>query len=245
MRINKGIALSVGLLASIGLGIAQPHKFRNFPLPLPSRISNHKVFSLRGFTKQTSVYPCAAFKGQIIDFYVSSMQESLLSSNNKYKDPSIGIIGAEFLGATVGAAVMSIFTGILPGYIYDITHPFQVQPSFGLAIALIGGYCLGFPLGSALGTYYTGKLLHQNGTLWGSLIGGTIGMAMGVGALFFQPYSVPLTLTLPQIGSIGGYNLLRKSPQNIREQGCLPLFPESRVCSKNSGIKVILLSIKF
>ena len=144
---------------------------------------------------------------------------------------------------------MSIFTGILPGYIYDITHPFQVQPSFGLAIALIGGYCLGFPLGSALGTYYTGKLLHQNGTLWGSLIGGTIGMAMGAGALFFTlEYPLPfilIPLTLPQIGSIVGYNLSRESSQNIRQQGCLPILPESGVCSKNSGIKVMLLSIKF
>jgi len=81
-------------------------------------------------------------------------------------------------------------------------------------------------------------------------------MAMGVGSIALGSYigangglgwhlQWTLPPILPQIGAVVGYNLLRKSPNDIREQGCLPLFPESRVCSKNSGIKVILLNIKF
>lgn len=180
-------------------------------------------------------------------------------------NPNIGIIATEFLGATVGAIGMSIFTGVVPGYVLSFMNPSPSrEPGLELVVTLIGGYCIGFPFGSASGTYFIGKLFHQDGTFWGSLAGGAIGMAIGISTIvlitstgasehllgFYAEWCLPPIL--PQVGAVIGYNLSRKSSSNINQQGSILGIPQLGVLmtrrpshSKDFKVRLTLLRIGF
>lgn len=162
------------------------------------------------------------------------------------------IFCAEFFGATIGAVVVSIPTFYVAHCILNSKGDTSDNATSRTRV-LGATYIVGFPLGSALGTYFTGRYSHQKGTFWGSLVGGTIGMTIGIGVL--APAGEPgliLTLSLPQIGAVIGYNLFRKHSHSIEKQGYMFDVPQFEICAvggfpynQNLKIKMTLLKMKF
>ncbi len=132
------------------------------------------------------------------------------------------IIAAEFtggfLGGIIGGAALGYSSAIVSAKNGDPWHEFF--EAFG--VFLIGA-TIGYTAGSAVGTYWAGSSLKQNGTFLPTLTGALLGVPIAWGliwaaiemekseALFLIP-----AFAIPPIGAVIGYNLSR--PKYSKQQ---------------------------
>ncbi len=123
---------------------------------------------------------------------------------------------AEGLGAFLGGLAGGAGTWLLT---YWVLQDATGLPSLDEAryfhpaeVGLAAGYCVGLPLGSAIGTSAFGKATSQSGSVWWSWVGanlGTISALLFTGALGESPLGmfVPGVLVAgPVVGAVVGYN---------------------------------------
>lgn len=132
------------------------------------------------------------------------------------------IIAAEFtggfFGGLIGGAALGYSSAIVSAKNGDPWHEFF--EAFG--VFLIGA-TIGYTAGSAVGTYWAGSSLKQNGTFLPTLTGALLGVPISWGliwaaiemekseALFLIP-----AFAIPPIGAVIGYNLSR--PKSSKQQ---------------------------
>lgn len=246
----KGIIRIIGTLLLVSSGLA-----RDFPVKGLHRSQNQEL--------------CQMFN-PIPLYTFHQIYGSSTPTTDTYNNPNIWmVIGAEFLGATVGTVVTSISLSTVTYHIVKPSPMHESMDEMNWLIVLGAGYIVGFPLGSALGTYFTGALFQQSGSFSGSLAGGTAGMVIamcasvigaiiweitdgGLGGLYYAALVSPLPFILPQIGAVIGYNRSRKPSHSVEQQGFMFDIPQLEICAtKNSSysqgfkIKMTLLNIKF
>lgn len=185
-------------------------------------------------------------------FHTDDLKNVQMDSIYEGKNPDLGIIGLECLGASVGGITL----GAVCGFLVVLAVPFSHPTSF-LGIFVMGPV-VGIPLGSSGGTFLTGKLLKQKGSFTHSLlwtIGGTIG-SIGIAYAFgpdtqgYEDYLIASSfLTLPVTGAVIGYNLRGKTCCGIGDKY---LNGRQNICSKysnnntkNFGVKVELVRVNF
>ena len=123
----------------------------------------------------------------------------------------------EYLGATIGQLVTTIGGTFISGSIMAAIYGNNISGEFpGMSgYALLCGICAGTLIGAPTGVIMTGKIMHQNGSVWGAYAGGLFGTMLVLGTMYVNGKSVslngvtiPSILILPPICSIWGYNLL-------------------------------------
>ena len=118
----------------------------------------------------------------------------------------------EFLGAVAGDVLIGIPSGLVTTFVFFGTHADLMDKGPGITFAAIT-YIAGGMIGAPLGTVYTGKKLHQSGSVLDAYLGGVVGTGLGILILSQTDSKIPATIAipafilLPPLCSVIGYNL--------------------------------------
>lgn len=127
--------------------------------------------------------------------------------------------GWEFLGACTGELLLGV-SPIIGSIAISSIPKWNNSNDEGLAIlAVFAAYPIGGMVGAPVGTVLTGKIIHDEGSVFGAYAGGIIGTGLGVLTVYsyskatahVEQNSWPLVITaaliLPPIMSVVGYQL--------------------------------------
>jgi hypothetical protein len=169
-----------------------------------------------------------------------------------------GIIMVEASGAALGGAACAAGLGFLLTRLYDPSE--DVWKTFGGTV--LGG-SLGYPVFCGVGCYGAARLVKQQGTLAGAVIGalaatpvgltigwvGTLVERLPPGSIKSSPIYVAAAL-MPPAGAVLGYNLSRPGTANARSSrlGAPVLLPCAATDEHGSAVLALdlcLISIGF
>ncbi|NJN19305.1 MAG: hypothetical protein HC822_25175 [Oscillochloris sp.] len=125
----------------------------------------------------------------------------------------IGRVILAQLGLGLGFGLSLAYLGLLIGRTY-----FAGDPSgFGDIVASLTGLIVGYPLGTAVGTWLAGRLLGRRGSLALALVGGysAVGAMLVAGQIFWRTEIVigwVLMALFGLIGAMAGYYLKGAKP---------------------------------
>ena len=197
-RLTTIIGLLLGNIASLEASCT-PDVFVKHPFLISKQIGDsrllfHSVMGLRHLQINASDYP-----------YVNlSLQNSETNGGNNTSGwKNIGIYGAEFVAAGIGASPAFVFAFMDAG----LTERYRFDNK-SVMIITIGDALLGGTL-----TWLTGKLMKQDGSLWKAMIGAGIGGAISSIPWCIESDSDPVGvirmvgLSFAPLGAVIGYNL--------------------------------------
>ena len=135
-----------------------------------------------------------------------------------------GILLVEGSGAVLGGAACAAGLGLLLARLYDPSE--DVWKTFGGTV--LGG-SLGYPVFCGVGCWASAKLVSQQGTLGGAVVGALAATPIGLtvawvgtlvehlppGSIKSSPIYVAAAL-IPPAGAVLGYNLSRPKPEPVR-----------------------------
>lgn len=190
MGTNKGVALSIGLLALMDLGRAQSSKAM---FPLLPRYENGII--LKNTTPKYSISNLPSL------CFLSSIQESRNEQQNISGWKKAGVVGAEFLGSGVLNIIPTVVLTILPLMPLNEEYPTREE----LAGTNLPWYILTTSLISATTIWGIGNLFRDKRSYLKGLLGGFVGSLIGGVCVYEIYWSTKRHKRLFDIGPLHSY----------------------------------------
>ena len=209
MRVNKGVALSMGVLASVSLGIAEKPIFPLLPgyensIIFKSAVSQYSISSLHSL------------------YFLPSIQESESASQSLSGWKKVGVMSAECIGSGALNFIPTALLVYLPMWPLNENYPTREE----LAKTNLSWYILTSSLISATTVWGIGSLFGDRRSYLKGLLGGFAGSIIGGIFIyeitwagkenrplpFYPRYSYStvgyyIVSLLPALGATIGYNL--------------------------------------